>query len=151
MSFKKPMRYFTIKGEEVDYDYFKRCFSTFDNLVIKANNIIPNGIEGDFIKYLLRDGKYKQGGWMVKPDGSKIRLYYAAWLYQLLLMRDSSGFYMKNSKGEYMWKPKAKEYYDNWKANKIAQEKFNDTQKYNNFIKNISRYDSEYKNDGEED
>lgn len=151
MANKVPMKYFTMKGEEVDYDYFKRCFSTFDNLVIKANQIIPGGIEPDFIKYLLRDNKYKQGGWMVKSDGSKIRLYYAVWLYQLLLLRDSAGFYQKDERGNFVWKPNAKTYYEKWKNTVNVQKEKKEDKRYQSFINHMSRYDSDYKNDEEED
>ena len=63
-----------MKGNVYDYDYFVHCFATFGTLVAKANKIIPNGIDEEFIKFLIRDKKYSQGGWMLKPDGKKIRL-----------------------------------------------------------------------------
>lgn len=143
----KPMRFYTMKGEEVDYDFFSKCFSTFDNLVIKANNVIPGGIEGEFIKFLLRDGKYKQGGWMVKPDGTKIRLYYLIWLMQLLLQRDNAGFYMKGGDGKYIWKPKALEYYKNWKNTQKIENNAKENERYKQFINNISRYDPDMRDE----
>ena len=144
-----PMRFFTMKGEEVDYDFFSKCFSTFDNLTIKANNVIPGGIEPDFIKYLLKDGKYKQGGWMVKPDGTKIRLYYLIWLMQLLLQRDNAGFYLKGQDGKYLWKPKALEYYNTWKNGRKQQEDSKENERYRRFIDNVSRYDPDMRDEEE--
>jgi hypothetical protein len=146
------VRFFTEKGEEVDYDYFKNCFSTFDILVTKAQKYMP-GIEADFIKYLIKDNKYGVGGCMLKPDGSKVRLYYLAKLCQLLLVRDKSGFYLKDSNGNYIWKPKAYEYYQNWKTanktNKIQAVK-NDDAKHRAFLNNISRYDPDMKPDDDD-
>lgn len=144
MASKKPNRYFDMKGNEYDYDYFSHCFAAFATLVAKANKVIPGGIEEEFIKYLIKDNKYSQGGWMVMPNGNKIRLYYPIKLYQLLLMRDSSGQYIKQN-GSYVWKPKAKEYYDNWKSAKIAKEKAEEDLRHQQFLDNISRYDPDMK------
>lgn len=141
-----PMRFFTMKGEEVDYDYFQKCFSTFDNLVIKANQYIPGGIEGDFVKFLLKDKKYQQGGWMVKPDGTKIRLYYLIWLLQLLLQRDSAGFYKKEN-GNFVWKPKALEYYKSWKLAKKQREEAAENERWRQFQDNVARYDPDMRRD----
>ena len=58
MASKKPNRYFDMKGNEYDYDYFSHCFAAFATLVAKANKIIPGGIEEEFIKYLIKDNKY---------------------------------------------------------------------------------------------
>lgn len=144
MATKAPNRYFDMKGNEYDYDYFSHCFATFGTLVAKANKIIPNGIEEEFIKFLIRDKKYSQGGWMVKPDGNKIRLYYPIQLYQLLLLRDSSGHYIKNN-GNYVWKPKALDYYNAWKL-AIKQHKESEEQRrHEAFIDNVSRYDPDMK------
>lgn len=145
------MKYFTMKGEEVDYDYFNKCFSTFDNLIIKANKQIPGGIEADFVKLLLREGKYKQGGWMVRPDGSKIRLYYLIWLFQLLLQRDSSGFYVKDSNGNFVWKPKALEYYNSWKMARQQRAEAQENERRRQFLDNISRYDPDMRSGDEEE
>lgn len=142
MATKAPNKYFDMKGNQYDYDYFSHCFATFPVLVRKANVVIPNGIEEEFIKFLIKDKKYSQGGWMVKPDGSKIRLYYPIQLYQLLLVRDKSGNYIKQN-GLYVWKPKALEYYNNWKTAVQQQKDTEETQKYERFIDNISRYDPE--------
>ena len=49
MATKAPNRYFDMKGNEYDYDYFVHCFATFGTLVAKANKIIPNGIDEEFI------------------------------------------------------------------------------------------------------
>ena len=106
MATKAPNRYFDMNGWEYDYDFFVHCFATFPVLVVKANKRIPGGIEEDFIKFLIKDKKYKQGGWMLKPDGSKIRLYFPIKLYELLLVRNQHGEYVKKN-GEYVWKPKA--------------------------------------------
>lgn len=144
MATKAPNRYFDMKGNEYDYDYFSHCFATFPVLVVKANKIIPNGIEEEFIKFLIKDKKYSQGGWMVKPDGSKIRLYYPIKLYQLLLVRDSSGQYVKQN-GGFVWKPKALEYYNNWKSTKKAKEDSREEERYRKFIDNVSRYDPDMK------
>lgn len=145
-----PMRFFTMKGEEVDYDYFNKCFSTFDNLAVKANNTIPGGIEPEFIKLLLREGKYKQGGWMVKPDGTKIRLYYLAWLFQLLLQRDNSGFYLKGPDGKFLWKPKAWEYYQAWKSAVRQRQESEENERWRKFKDNVSRYDPDMRDDDDE-
>ena len=150
MKSRIPMRFFTMKGEEVDYDYFKKCFSTFDNLVIKANQQIPGGIEGDFIKFLLKDKKYQQGGWMVKPDGTKIRLYYLAWLFQLLLQRDNSGFYLKGPDGKWLWKPKAWQYYQSWKLAKKQREESAENERWRQFQDNVARYDPDMRRDDED-
>ena len=45
MATKAPNRYFDMKGNEYDYDYFSHCFATFPVLVVKANKIIPKAIE----------------------------------------------------------------------------------------------------------
>ena len=150
-----PMRFFTTKGVEVDYDYFSKCFSTFDTLVVKAQQYMP-GIESAFIKFLLKENKYKVGGYMLKADGTKIRLYYLAWLCQLLLLRDSAGFYKRDEKGNFIWKPKAWEYYQNWKSNNSKpvnniSQKSEDHAKRRAFLDNISRYDPDMRNDDDED
>ena len=137
MATKAPNRYFDMNGREYDYDFFVHCFATFPVLVVKANKRIPGGIEEDFIKFLLRDKKYKQGGWMIKPDGNKIRLYFPIKLYELLLVR--------NQNGEYVWKPKAWEYYQNWKAAKKAHEDAEEEKRHQKFLNNVSRYDPDMK------
>lgn len=150
---KTTVRFFTEKGEEVDYDYFKNCFSTFSNLVTKAQKYIPGGIESEFIKYLIKDNKYSVGGYMLKSDGSKVRLYYLAKLCQLLLIRDNSGFYLKDNNGKYIWKPKAYEYYQNWKSISHVdntQTINNDEAKHKAFLDNISRYDPDMRPDDED-
>ena len=144
MATKAPNRYFDMKGNEYDYDYFSHCFATFGTLVAKANKIFPEGIEEDFIKFLIRDKKYAQGGWMIKPDGSKIRLYYPIKLYQLLLLRDSSGQYIKTN-GKFTWKPKALEYYKAWKIAIKQHQEAEEERRYQSFIDNISRYDPDMK------
>ena len=58
---------------------------------------------------------------MVKPDGNRIRLYFPIKLYELLLVRNQYGEYVKKN-GEFVWKPKAWEYYQNWKSAKKAHE-----------------------------
>ena len=137
MATKAPNRYFDMNGREYDYDFFVHCFATFPVLVVKANKRIPGGIEEEFIKFLLRDKKYKQGGWMIKPDGNKIRLYFPIKLYELLLVR--------NQNGEYVWKPKAWEYYQNWKAAKKAHEDAEEEKRHQKFLNNVSRYDPDMK------
>ena len=87
---------------------------------------------------------------MLRPDGSKIRLYYLAWLCQLLLLRDNAGFYQKDAKGNFIWKPKAWEYYQNWKSSINAQKSYGDTVKRQAFLDNISRYDPDMRNDDED-
>lgn len=152
---RKPVRFFTMKGEEVDYDYFSKCFSTFDNLVIKANKNIPGGIEGDFIKHLLKEKKYEQGGWMVKSDGTKIRLYYLIMLMRLLLQRDNSGFYLKDSNGQFLWKPKAWEYYQNWKGMRGSRKeetyKSSEEERYRKFKQSVARYDPDMRDDDDDE
>ena len=144
MATKAPNKYFDMNGREYDYDFFVHCFATFPVLVVKANKRIPGGIEEDFIKFLLRDKKYKQGGWMIKPDGNKIRLYFPIKLYELLLVRNQHGEYVKRN-GEYVWKPKAWEYYQNWKAAKKAHEDAEEEKRHQKFLDNVSRYDTDMK------
>lgn len=144
MATKAPNRYFDMKGNEYDYDYFVHCFATFGTLISKANKVIPNGIEEDFIKFLIRDKKYGQSGWMLKPDGNKIRLYYPIKLYELLLVRDSSGHYLKD-KGQFIWKPKALEYYNAWKLAIQQRKEEDENKRHQAFIDNISRYDTDMK------
>lgn len=146
MASRIPNRYFDMKGNEYDYDYFNHCFATFGNLVSKVNKRIPGGIEGEFIKHLLKEKKYHQGGWMVKPDGSKIRLYYPIQLYQLLLLRDSSGQYVKTN-GELTWKPKALEYYKTWKYNIKQHEEAEEERRHQAFLNNIARFDTDINKD----
>lgn len=144
MASKVPNRYFDMKGNEYDYDYFVHCFATFGTLVAKANKVIPNGIDGEFIKFLLRDKKYSQGGWMIKPDGTKVRLYYPIQLYQLLLVRDSNGNYVKTN-GNFTWKPKALDYYNAWKKAIEQQKEDEENKRHQAFIDNASRYDTDLK------
>lgn len=144
MATKAPNRYFDMNGREYDYDFFVHCFATFPVLIVKANKRIPGGIEEDFVKFLLRDNKYKQGGWMIKPDGSKIRLYFPIKLYELLLVRNQNGEYVKRN-GEYVWKPKAWEYYQAWKAAKKAHEDAEEERRHQEFLNNVSRYDPDMK------
>lgn len=152
---KAPVRFFTMNGEEVSYDFFDKCFSTFDNLVLKANNNIPGGIEGNFIKHLLKENLYKQGGWMVKSDGTKIRLYFLIWLLQLLLQRDKSGFFLKDAQGKYIWKPKALEYYNKWKGEQKAEEEKKqqsaEEERYRKFKQSVARYDPDMRDDEDDD
>lgn len=146
MATKAPNRYFDMRGYEYDYDYFVHCFATFGTLVSKANKVIPGGIDEEFIKFLIRDKKYSQGGWMLKPDGVKIRLYYPIKLYQLLLMRDSSGQYIKKD-GKFVWKPKALDYYEAWKIAIKQHEEAEEERRHQAFIDNVSRYDPDMKKD----
>ena len=141
MATKKPNRYLDMRGVEYNYDYFVKCFATFGTLVSKANKIIPGGIEEEFIKHLLKEKIYSQGGWMIKPDGSKFKLYYPIILYRLLLVRDNSGIFLKDSQGNYIWKPNAKAYYDKWKSENEARNKGEEERKHQRFLNNISRYD----------
>ena len=144
MATKAPNRYFDMNGREYDYDFFVHCFATFPVLVVKANKRIPGGIEEDFIKLLLKNKKYKQGGWMVKPDGNRIRLYFPIKLYELLLVRNQHGEYIKKN-GEYVWKPAAWEYYQKWKAAKKAHAEEEEEKRHQKFLDNISRYDPDIK------
>lgn len=144
MATKKPNRYFDMNGREYDYDFFVHCFATFPVLITKANKIIPGGIEEDFIKFLIINKIYKQGGWMIKPNGNKIRLYFPIKLYELLLAKNKHGEYIKEN-GGYIWQPKAWEYYQEWKTAKKARETAEEDKRHQKFIDNISRYDPEIK------
>jgi hypothetical protein len=144
MATKAPNRYFDMRGNEYDYDYFVHCFATFGTLVSKANKVFPDGIDEEFIKFLIRDKKYSQGGWMIKPDGKKIRLYYPIKLYQLLLLRDASGQYVKTN-GRFTWKPKALDYYNAWKLAIKQHEEAEEERRREAFIDNVSRYDPDMK------
>lgn len=144
MATKTPNRYFDMRGFEYDYDFFVHCFATFPVLVAKANKRIPGGIEEEFIKHLLKDKKYHQGGWMLKPDGSKIRLYFPIKLYELLLVRNKYGEYVKQN-GSFVWKPKAWEYYQNWKSAKKAHEEGEEERRHQKFIDNVARFDPDMK------
>lgn len=146
MASKAPNKYFDMRGIEYDYDYFVHCFATFGTLVSKANKVIPGGIEADFIKYLLKDKKYSQGGWMLKPDGTRVRLYYPIKLYQLLLMRNKHGEYIKKD-GQYIWYPKAIAYYEAWKQARKRKEEEAEEKRHQAFLDNIARYDPDIKKD----
>lgn len=148
---RTPVRFFKMNREEVSYDFFDKCFSTFDNLVLKANKRIPGGIEGDFIKHLLQQGLYKQGGWMVKSDGSKIRLYFLIELMRLLLQMDKYGEGPKGPDGLFLWRPKAWNYYQNWKNGRKAAEEREaqerEEERHRKFRQSVARYDPDMRDD----
>jgi hypothetical protein len=152
---RTTVRFFKMSGEEVNYDFFNKCFSTFDNLVLKANQKIPGGIESDFIKHLLQRELYKQGGWMVKSDGTKIRLYFLIELMRLLLQIDKYGMGPKGPDGLYLWKPKALEYYNKWKGFKRSEEEKRAAEKederWRKFKQSVARYDPNMRDDEDDE